>query len=458
MKIKIENLGAVYRGELDMSKPLIIMCGPNSTGKTYVSHILYSLYFNKYRISPNCFNVLLKELDVNGRAQLKKEYLDEFLEAEISVIKNFLDSVFGISEDEKKRLFRNFRLTLSLDDKNYKQVCEKKFACSLGIYEGQVRLKKEAGSDEIVFENQTGNQSLKLESLPFGEFLIYNLLHDCAFYPVNNVRMLTVERNSIYTFSKELSLSRNELIDRLQDAGNGKLDVMDILGQESKRYPMAIRESLKIANDLENLQKYKSDFTACAEQLEKDILQGKLLINKYGSVEFQPETNTKTVRRLQIHMSSSIVKTLTSLILYLKHLARKGDLLIIDEPEMNLHPNNQILLARIFARLVNHGLRLVISTHSDYIIREFNNLIMAHEMVSDSKLSNISVTYDKTELLDRKKLEVVYFSPLPSNNKKTVMKSVEVTRYGFNVSSIDDTINHQNEVSDSLYEYLRYGL
>ena len=67
-------------------------------------------------------------------------------------------------------------------------------------------------------------------------------------------------------------------------------------------------------------------------------------------------------------MTSSIVKTMSSLILYLKHLARKNDLVIIDEPEMNLHPDNQILLTRIFAELVNKGLRIVISTHSDYFV------------------------------------------------------------------------------------------
>jgi predicted ATP-dependent endonuclease of OLD family len=50
--------------------------------------------------------------------------------------------------------------------------------------------------------------------------------------------------------------------------------------------------------------------------------------------------------------------------------------IIIDEPEMNLHPDNQILMARFLGRLVNEGFKIITSVHSDYILREINNLIM----------------------------------------------------------------------------------
>ena len=49
---------------------------------------------------------------------------------------------------------------------------------------------------------------------------------------------------------------------------------------------------------------------------------------------------------------------------------------MIDEPELNLHPANQRLMARLIARLVNSDLRVIASTHSDYLVREINSLIM----------------------------------------------------------------------------------
>ena len=47
-----------------------------------------------------------------------------------------------------------------------------------------------------------------------------------------------------------------------------------------------------------------------------------------------------------------------------------------DEPELNLHPANQRRIARLFARLVNLGVKVFITTHSDYIVKELNTLIM----------------------------------------------------------------------------------
>lgn len=105
-------------------------------------------------------------------------------------------------------------------------------------------------------------------------------------------------------------------------------------------------------------------------------------------------------RRLPFHLSSSIVKTMASLVIYLRHIARIGDVLIIDEPEMNFHPDVQVVLARIFAILATRGLRIVVSTHSDYIIRELNNLIMADAIYSRGDESPINeLGYQKDMLL-----------------------------------------------------------
>ena len=45
-------------------------------------------------------------------------------------------------------------------------------------------------------------------------------------------------------------------------------------------------------------------------------------------------------------------------------------MLFIDEPELNLHPGNQRRIARLFARLSKLGIKVFITTHSDYIIKE----------------------------------------------------------------------------------------
>ena len=65
------------------------------------------------------------------------------------------------------------------------------------------------------------------------------------------------------------------------------------------------------------------------------------------------------------------------MILFLKYLVRPGDLLILEEPESHLHPAAQRQLARGIVRLVNAGVRVLITTHSDIFVSQINNLLRA---------------------------------------------------------------------------------
>ncbi|GAJ06031.1 unnamed protein product, partial [marine sediment metagenome] len=103
-----------------------------------------------------------------------------------------------------------------------------------------------------------------------------------------------------------------------------------------------------------------------------DIIGGKYTVVR-GSVYFSLKQDGK---RLLMNESSSAVRSLLDVGFYLRHCAQKGDLFIIDEPELNLHPENQCRLARLFACLVNAGLKVFITTHSDYIVKEINTLLM----------------------------------------------------------------------------------
>ncbi len=76
-------------------------------------------------------------------------------------------------------------------------------------------------------------------------------------------------------------------------------------------------------------------------------------------------------------LASSSVAELGSALLYIKNHVTPGDLVIIEEPEAHMHPANQRLLARFFARLVRAGVFVLITTHSDYLVEQLGNLVMA---------------------------------------------------------------------------------
>ena len=466
MILNVRNWGAVSKVSIDTEKPLIIMCGPNSTGKTYASYLLYSIFSQFVRSFDCVLNYLdcslpedvEKEILNDGFFQLKKSHVELMLNKLSDSMKNdLISSIFAISEDVRKKLFRYFSLDIEFSECEFKNIVSEARSDSWIIGRKRIDLEKEPDSKVIRVhisqkDDNDANEISSISDIPYLEKLICSFLLSIAFGNSGYSRMLTVERNSVYTFSKELSLNRSY----------GKEELQTLMRPDElrslQRYPMAITDSLMIATDLQQIQKKRGYFYEYASRLEENLLKGNIEINENGAVEFIPTTRTKTERHLPIQMTSSIVKTLSSLILYLKHLARKNDLLIIDEPEMNLHPDNQILLVRIFAELINKGLRIVISTHSDYIIREFNNMIMAKEIASKKiKLEEgESIPYTKAQMLSMKDTEVLYFI-ISSKTGKVDGHKVPVSEFGFDIESIDKTIKDQNETTHYLADILKYG-
>lgn len=80
---------------------------------------------------------------------------------------------------------------------------------------------------------------------------------------------------------------------------------------------------------------------------------------------------------LPMYLSSSSVNQLSTLYLYLKYWADKNNnFLMIDEPEENLHPQNQITLLNVLLAFVNgNDNKVLITTHSPLLADAVNNYI-----------------------------------------------------------------------------------
>ena len=73
--------------------------------------------------------------------------------------------------------------------------------------------------------------------------------------------------------------------------------------------------------------------------------------------------------------ASSMITELTPVVLYLRCRVSPGDVLIIEEPEAHLHPGMQTVFAREIARLVRSGVRVLMTTHSEWFLEQIGNLV-----------------------------------------------------------------------------------
>ena len=79
--------------------------------------------------------------------------------------------------------------------------------------------------------------------------------------------------------------------------------------------------------------------------------------------------------------------------------AKKGNIIIIENPEIHLHPKSQAKLGEFFAFIASKGIQLIIETHNDHIINKicyeaYKNNISKYDVV----IHYFSIPYDKTTI------------------------------------------------------------
>ena len=118
-----------------------------------------------------------------------------------------------------------------------------------------------------------------------------------------------------------------------------------------------------------------------AHVLEAELMKGSVRVEHseidYPSFVYRPN-NWR--RDLPLMNSSSMVSELAPIVLYLRHVVRPGDTLIIEEPEAHLHPTAQVEFTRLLTAAVKAGIRIIITTHSEWVLWELANLVRMSEL------------------------------------------------------------------------------
>ena len=453
------NIGPIENAELELGD-LTIIAGRNNTGKTYLVYTLYGFLktwqnwpgpalTSRTPASPASrsaaryptFEELSKQVAENDQAELSvtPDALNRERSAAMVVLarrfsENVLPGVF--SSPPEKFDNASIGVTLGTEFPGGEVLAELEDAPSI----------RYDGTNLSVIGVQSRGKRIHPLALRrrlwrlYLRFMIPELPSDPF--------VLSAERFGISLFYRELDFQRSQLVDLLQKLGDSKSKSKDIdpfllIDETVSRYARPIKDNIDYTRSIPDLAKQRSEIYD--DGFFNDI---KKLMNGYyatsrDGIEFRSVARGDRRFAIPLHLASSSARGLSDLYFFLRHVARKNHLLIIDEPESHLDTTNQVLLARLLARLVRAGLKVLLTTHSDYLIKELNNLIMLSRSFDKKARVMRRLKYAKGDCIAPEKIRAY----IATNNSIT---RCEIDRFGIDMPNFDETIDKINDVANEL--------
>ncbi len=456
MKISVKNLGVLKQADFELGE-LTLICGGNNTGKTYATYALFGFLqrwksFLEVEIPSRPINALLKgdetQVDITVKA-------DDILRRGCRTYTRQLSKLFASRPEH----FKNTAFQVYLEPKTISSIKSRAIEHIIQFAEGpSLYLVKAKGEEELVISLLMEGGKKSLASVGWIKELISDRVIELLFDKIFPQPFIaSAERTGAAIFRRELNFARNRLLKEMIQSDEN-IDPMELLFKSYQDYPLPVEVNVDFIRRLENIAKEDSFLTENHPQVLNiftDIIGGEYIAESNDTIYFKPAGKQQ---KLTMDESSSAVRSLLDIGFYLRHTAKPGDLLMIDEPELNLHPENQCRIARLFARLVNLGIRVFVTTHSDYIVKELNTLIMLNQDKPYLKQIAEDEGYENEELISAENIRVYIAEDMPIklNNKskqsrpQTLVPARIDPELGIEARSFDDTINKMNEIQDAI--------
>ncbi len=331
MRITVNNLAKIKEAQDIEIKDFNIFIGKNGTGKTYFAKLIYFLNNFSYKIEifKKLFNKKMKEaFDKKQTIVFTIEEQEEFSKKFNNYIKIQYPEFIG----SQNKIFDSFSFTTKY---NYEQI-EMQYSTKI--------------------DNLT-DYSINVEY----KFLIEG-------FKINTTHYLPAARaNYMITYKHLFESQFNSFRDVLLK--KKKKDNISILPEIENNF---LKDIYQV--DTKN----HGELSSLGTKIEKNIFKnGKLSIRNPQTQDLPTyEYKLQNIKQnINLVSASSSITELSPLIMYFRHkiVYATSEMLIIDEPELSLHPDAQASLVEIMIEAVNKGLKIILVTHSPYIIEALNN-------------------------------------------------------------------------------------
>ncbi|ACN84562.1 ABC transporter ATP-binding protein [Brachyspira hyodysenteriae WA1] len=380
MKLSIKNLAKIKEADIEIDG-ITVICGNNNTGKSTVGKALFAIFestlniYDRIReeIASKIINVFIKSSVYirNYFVHHNNAYNDFKFD-----IDNLIDKMYSNDYNDIDLLINNFVKKNIANNKEY----------VVFTITGERIIKSdsyiESISDKIKKIITTPIDSIKKELISryfnsiFNEQINNTDKNNIAYIDLiikEKTNKIIFNQNKCKNFNEEIIIGNNIyyidnpfIIDKINNSSNGyTLMEKKLINALEKDYTNNMLEN--IIDSVQN-----KEILDKIGKLFDDAVNGK--INKMGSYYY--------LDKLRFENLSTGIKSFIIIRMLLESGSLKEkDLLVLDEPEIHLHPEWQLLYAETIVLLQKYlDLTITITTHSPYFVEAINGYSKLHKI------------------------------------------------------------------------------
>ena len=383
MKLKIENIGMIRSADIKLDG-LTVIAGENDTGKSTVGKLIFSLVkaFNRYEEDLNeskysrVFEIIEKiyfQLRKNHNFEEYKELQEEFHpKSFFRELKENQGAEFDLIDDkiillrkldDSKAIGQLETIKKVLEKSEEKNTIIKRALTKAFISEFHLDLSpKNCNVDSSINISEGANEILDIH-------INDNKIKSLTLYDDMSFNDVTFIETPIFLQMYDLIRSASTLFEMPED----KSERMFRMGR-----PKVALHTKDLISKLENAQ-YNDLFQRTLFSLDGvpetsliedifDITQGKGFSFERNERDFYYHKNLNTKFK-SINTATGLKSFGIIQLLIQSNLLDERSLLIIDEPEIHLHPKWQVEYAKLIVALVKNDISVLITSHSPEIIQ-----------------------------------------------------------------------------------------
>lgn len=416
LELEVKDFGPITKSTIDL-RPLTVFVGPSNTGKSWLAILLYALhrFFGHpssayYRGVPRTWRMMTESLSPEQRKAVLAAFTPDAIRAlkesstrrkrPLRVPASFAQGMTKVLEAQAPSITRELVAAFGVDRPRALVRREKRTHARL-VLRRSLLGPRHPLEHELVLRPGTTSIRTSLPGEPSFTVEAHRRLRDqIAEFAALDSESDNNQWNRIHFFSRLMDAAMPQLVGPLhRPAYYMPADRTGVMHAHStvvsariasapltgiRRVSTAPLLSGVLADFLQQLieldqprRRRPSRTRALADALETNMLRGKIRVEP-GSVTGYPHFTylpNRWTEPLPLLNASSMVSELAPVVLYSRYIVEPGGVLIVEEPESHLHPSMQILFTRSLAAAVRAGLRVVITTHSDWVLEELANVV-----------------------------------------------------------------------------------